>query len=139
PSVVASAASFLSKPFPPSAPAPIPGTIVGPVPMSSTSKIPPCPKQWLDDMQYISPLTLIGTTFALPLDIKTIRRERKKWLTELELNATGLLDFEHYILDKNDLIEFFEKLENPVIAENYAIVVKDKTLDKFLESSELPK
>src|SRR5580658_8316474 len=89
-------------------------------------------------MRYISPVTLFGKAFQPPLDPKTIQRERKKWLAELELSPDGRLQLKHRRVDKNELLEYFETLENPTTVDYHEVVSKDDSLAEFLESQRLP-
>jgi hypothetical protein len=88
-------------------------------------------------MHYLSPATLFGPTFRPPFDIKTIQRERKKLLAELELSGGEVLNHNGQQFTKNELLGYFEELEQENIAYYHSLVNEDAVLVQFLEKKSI--
>ena len=89
-------------------------------------------------MRYLSPASLPDSPLINPSDKKSFQLQKKKLLAELELSATGEITINDRTLSKNDILQFFETLEDETILRYHEAVSKDKTLTAFLENSRLP-
>ena len=90
-------------------------------------------------MRYLSPASLqIGPFDPKPLqtslDAKTIQRERKKLLAELELSGGESLELNGRLFTKNELLAYFDELEQENIAGYHLAVAEDTVLLKFLQT-----
>jgi len=88
-------------------------------------------------MQYLNPVSLLGITLQTPLDTKTIQRERKKLLAELELSGGESLELNGRRFTKNELLAYFDELERENIAGYHLAVLEDAVLIKFLQTGEI--
>jgi len=86
-------------------------------------------------MQYLSPASLIGDSFQPPLDKKAIQLGKKRLLAELELNAGEPIQIRGILLDKNDIIGYFEELQKDNVVEYHQAIEEDIILLGFLEES----
>lgn len=86
-------------------------------------------------MQYLSPVSLLGTDFQSPFDAKTIQRQRKKLLAELELTGGEVLELDGRRMTKNEIIDYFEDLAREDIAAYHLAINEDPILLKFLQTA----
>ena len=89
-------------------------------------------------MRYLSPASLPDSPLINLSDKKSLQLQKKKLLAELELNATGEIKINDRTLSKNDILQYFETLEDETILRYHETVSKDKPLTAFLENSRLP-
>ena len=89
-------------------------------------------------MRYLSPVSLPGISLVDLTDKKSLQLQKKKLLTELELNADGQLRINDRTLSKNDILQYFDTLEDDTILHYHEAISNDKTLVSFLENSRLP-
>ncbi len=90
-------------------------------------------------MRYLSPRLLFGDALPSPLDRKTVQRERKKWLAELELSGGELLELKGHSFSKSELIDYFETLQQESIAAWHVAIADDPVLLTFLEDGIMDK
>jgi len=88
-------------------------------------------------MRYLSPIFLFDGSIPDPLDKKAILLGRKKLLAELELNAGENIDIHGISLSKNDIIDYFDALQQEHIAGYYQLVAGDEVLETFLQDHQL--
>jgi hypothetical protein len=90
-------------------------------------------------MQYISPVFLLDTANPQQLDKKSILLSRKKMLAELELHGGQTVTIKGRQLTKNDIINFFNALQQTNNLAWHVAIAADPVLLKFLEESVLEK
>src|SRR5580658_5833786 len=90
-------------------------------------------------MRYLSPTLLFGEVLPSPLDKKTVQRERKKWLAELELSGGESLELKGHSFSKSEIIEYFETLQQETIAAWHVAIANDPVLLSFLEDGVMDK
>lgn len=88
-------------------------------------------------MQYLSPIVILGENFRSTLDPKLLQRERKRLLAELELEATGTLDLFGRSFTKDQLISFFDNLQQDNIPGYHLAIAEDPILLRFLHDAEI--
>jgi len=88
-------------------------------------------------MRYLSPTSLPDRPSINPPDKKALQLQRRKLLTELELSADGYCVINDRPFSKNDLLEYFETLQEDTILYYHAEVSKDEVLTGFLEQGQL--
>jgi hypothetical protein len=88
-------------------------------------------------MRYLSPAFLFGEALQPPFDPKVIQRERKRLLADLELNGSDMLEVKGQVMTKNEIIDFFDALQNEAFAAYHAAVCEDAVLLRFLQDGEL--
>lgn len=93
--------------------------------------------KYADFMQYISPLSMLGTLNDGEADKKSISLAKKKMLAELELNEGGTLTLDGNELTKNDIINLFDALQQNNELSYHVVVAKDPVLQKFLSQNNL--
>jgi hypothetical protein len=86
-------------------------------------------------MRYLSPTLLFGKNFQLPFDSRTLQRERKKLLAELELTGADALAINGRSFTRNELIDYFEELQQENIATWHLAVADDPVLLRFLQDA----
>jgi hypothetical protein len=84
-------------------------------------------------MRYLPPALLFGSDFQPPFDARTIQRERKKWLAELELAGGEVIMVGGRSFTKNELIDYFDQLSQENIAAWHGAIAEDKVLLRFLQ------
>ena len=90
-------------------------------------------------MQYISPLHFIALSTAGTIDRKDLLLAKKKMLAELELNEGRGIEINGQEVSKNDIICFFDDLQQSADLSYHLAVYKDPVLLKFLEYNTLEK
>lgn len=90
-------------------------------------------------MRYLSPAFLFDGSIPAPLDKKAILLGRKKLLAELELNAGENIDIRGLSLSKNDIIDYFDELQQDSVAAYHQAIAADQPLLGFLEDHLLEK
>jgi hypothetical protein len=88
-------------------------------------------------MRYLSPKFLFGEPLPSPLDRKTVQRERKKWLAELELSGGENLELKGHSFSKSEIIDYFETLQQETIAAWHVAIADDPVLLSFLEDGSM--
>lgn len=88
-------------------------------------------------MQYISPLSLTGTLEDSALDKKSLQLAKKKMLAELELTGNDSITINGRELTKNDILVFFDTLQQSTDLTYHAAIANDPVLLNFLEKNEL--
>jgi hypothetical protein len=83
-------------------------------------------------MRYIAPSTLLGKSLPRYPDTKAIQLERKKLFAELELSGGESIG-----LSKNDIIAYFEELQQEGVPGYHQDIEDDPTLRSFLETATL--
>jgi hypothetical protein len=86
-------------------------------------------------MQYISPFHFLELSATDQIDKKDILLARKKMLAELELNDGNSILVNGKEVSKNDIIRFFDDLQQSTDLSYHVAVYRDKVLLKFLEYS----
>jgi len=86
-------------------------------------------------MHYLGPALLFGTNFQLPFDSRTLQRERKKLLAELELTGGDTVELNGRKFTKNELIDYFEELQQENIAAWHLAIAEDPVLLRFLQDA----
>jgi hypothetical protein len=89
-------------------------------------------------MRYLSPASLSGGSVINLADKKALQLQRKKLLAELELNVDGQLIIKNRTFSKNEILAYFESLEDDTVLGYHEAVGKDTVLVEFLESGWLP-
>ena len=84
-------------------------------------------------MHYLSPALILGENFQLPFDARTLQRERKRWMAELELAGKDVAEVYGREMTKNELIEYFEELQRGEIAAWHFALGGDAVLLRFLQ------
>ncbi|MBS1563991.1 MAG: hypothetical protein JST39_06355 [Bacteroidetes bacterium] len=90
-------------------------------------------------MQYISPLHVIEVPAGSTPDKKDILLAKKKLLAELELNDGQSVDVNGKSFSKNDIIRFFDDLQQASDLSWHNAIYQDKVLLRFLEYNILEK
>jgi hypothetical protein len=90
-------------------------------------------------MRYLSPKLLFGDALPSPLDRKTVQREQKKWLAELQLNGGENLELKGHSFSKSEIIDYFETLQQEKIAACHVAIADDPVLLSFLEDGIITK
>ncbi|TDX00367.1 hypothetical protein [Dinghuibacter silviterrae] len=88
-------------------------------------------------MRYISPSQLTQEALSAPYDRKVLQREKKKLLAELELSEEEGLTIKGRHFSRNDILAYFDELENPAVADYHAAVEADPPLLAFLQGEGL--
>ncbi len=88
-------------------------------------------------MQYISPLSLTGTLEDSALDKKSLLLAKKKMLAELELTGNDSVTVNGRELTKNDILVFFDTLQQSTDLTYHVAIANDPVLLNFLEKNEL--
>ena len=89
-------------------------------------------------MRYLSPNSLPTGPLPNPPDRRSLALLRKKLLAELELSAAGTLIIKDQTYTKNDILEYFETLQNEAVLHHHQLIADDKVLLDFLETGEIP-
>jgi len=89
-------------------------------------------------MRYLSPASLPESPPLSPPDKKAWALLRRKLLAEVELSADGTLSIKGRTFTKNDILEYFEGLQDETILSYHAAVAEDQVLAHFLEASQFP-
>lgn len=89
-------------------------------------------------MQYVSPLSLFADVTSLAPGKQNFTLEKKKMLAELELNG-GSIMVNNQELFKNDIINFFDSLQQDENINYHIIIANDPVLLRFLEHNVLEK
>lgn len=84
-------------------------------------------------MRYLSPTSLPDSPPIDPPDKKALLLQRRKLLAELELSADGILHLKDRPFSRNDILEYFETLQDDTILQYHAALSKDEILLSFLE------
>ncbi len=84
-------------------------------------------------MQYLSPVSILGGSVSVTGDKKNFLLEKKKLLAELELSGGSTVVINGRELSKNDIIQFFDKLQQADDLSYHIAIANDKTLLQFLE------
>ena len=90
-------------------------------------------------MQYISPVSLLETLNIQQLDKKGISLAKKKMLAELDLNGGEAVVINGKELTKNDIIGFFDNLQQTDNLAYHLTIARDPVLLNFLELGILEK
>jgi len=90
-------------------------------------------------MQYISPLHFIELSSADTIDRKDLLLAKKKMLAELELNDGKGIAINGKEVSKNDIIRFFDDLQQSTDLSWHLAIYHDKVLLRFLEYNILEK
>ena len=90
-------------------------------------------------MQYISPLHFIELSSTDTIDRKDLLLARKKMLAELELNEGSGLEINGKEVSRNDIVRFFDDLQQSADLSYHLAIYKDPVLLKFLEYNTLEK
>jgi hypothetical protein len=88
-------------------------------------------------MRYLSPSQLTNETMTVPYDRKNLQREKKKLLAELELSEKDGLLIKGRHFSRNDILAYFDQLEDPVVAAYHAAIEADPVLLAFLQGEGL--
>lgn len=88
-------------------------------------------------MNYISPFHIINFNDIQTPSKEELRRAKKRYLAEFELVETTTINIKGQALDKNDLLNFFTRLEADQDFNFHQIIFQDKPLLGFLERGEL--
>jgi len=88
-------------------------------------------------MRYLSPTSLPDSPPLDPPDKKALMLQRRKLLAELELSANGTLLLKDRPFTRNDILEYFETLQDDTILQYHAALGKDEVLLAFLEEDTL--
>lgn len=88
-------------------------------------------------MQYISPLRYVELSAADTIDRKDLLLAKKKMLAELELNDGRGIEINGKDVSKNDIVRFFDDLQQSADLSYHFEVYKDKALLDFLEHNAL--
>lgn len=88
-------------------------------------------------MRYLSPAFLFGGSLQPPYDKKAVQRERKKLLADLALSGDEGLELNGRHLDKNEIIDYFEELQNDTISSYHAAIADDPVLLTFLQDGRI--
>lgn len=86
-------------------------------------------------MHYLSPASFLGNNFQLPLDARALQRERKRLLADLELTGGDTLELQGRPFTKNELIGYFEELQQGNIATWHLTIAEDPVLLRFLQEA----
>jgi hypothetical protein len=89
-------------------------------------------------MRYLSPASLLDSPLPNPPDQKWLLLQRKKLLTNMELGTDGTLTIKNRSHSKNDILDYFETLQNDTILHYHQVIGNDKVLVDFLEDGQLP-
>jgi hypothetical protein len=84
-------------------------------------------------MQYVSPFSLTETLDEEQFDKKSLSLAKKKMLAELELNGGDSIVINGRELTKNDIVIFFDSLQQTDNLVYHVLVAKDPVLRRFLE------
>jgi len=89
-------------------------------------------------MQYISPLSILGTlSTSDATDKKGLAVAKKKMLAELELNGGSTVFIKGKEFTKNDIVTFFDNIQQSDDLAYHIAVANDVFLLKFLENNTL--
>lgn len=88
-------------------------------------------------MRYISPALLTNGNLSAPYDRKSIQRERKRLLADLQLSDGGGLVVNGEVLDQNDILGYFEQLEREEVVAYHTAIAQDPVLLGFLQDGTL--
>jgi len=88
-------------------------------------------------MRYLSPASLPDGSQFNPSDKKSLQLQKKKLLAEIELSTEGELRINDQTFSKNDILAYFDSLEDENIISYHEAIGKDKTLVRFLETGRL--
>ncbi len=83
-------------------------------------------------MRYVSPVVFFDGNLPHPFDKKAILLQRKKLLAELELNG-DTLDIKGIKWSKNDILQYFEELQDETLLFWHEAITADTNLLTFLE------
>ena len=85
-------------------------------------------------MQYINPYDLLSITILnlSDIDSKTVLREKRRLLHEIELSDTASLNYEGFELTKADCIRAVDELDDRNKREFHFFIFKNKPLNAFL-------
>ena len=86
-------------------------------------------------MHYLSPASFLGDNFQLPLDARALQRERKRLLADLELTGGDTIELQGRHFTKNELIDYFEALQQGNIASWHLAITEDPVLLRFLQDT----
>jgi len=84
-------------------------------------------------MQYISPFALLQTLTPGQADKQSLALAKKKMLAELELNGGAVVTINGNEFTKNDIVNFFDNLQQTGNLSFHIIVANDAVLLRFLE------
>jgi len=90
-------------------------------------------------MHYLSPVSFLGNALQLPFDTRTLQRERKRLLAELQLAGGDTLEINGRPFTRNALIEYFDELQREDISAWHLAVAQDPVLLRFLQEVRLDK
>jgi hypothetical protein len=89
-------------------------------------------------MQYVNPFKAFNLTEDLEsIDNKTLRRLKKRYLAEFELQESTTIQINGKTFDKNGLIFFLEQLQDKNTLHNHFKIFNNKPLLDFLENGNL--
>src|SRR5450631_1583720 len=88
-------------------------------------------------MRYLSLSAVFGHSIPDPLDKKTIQLERKKLFAELELSSSDHIEIHGIPITRNDIIAYFEDLQNDDIIHYHLAIGEDLVLTCFLEDHQM--
>ena len=88
-------------------------------------------------MRYLSPYSLPDSPPISPPDKKALMLQRSKLLAELELSPDRNYHIKNQSLSKNDILEYFETLQDDTILHYHAQLSNDVVLVTFLEEGKL--
>jgi len=84
-------------------------------------------------MNYLNPLLIFGNNYSL--DSKTLQRERKRLMAELELSGGDALILNGRSFTRNELIGYFEELQQENTAAWHQAIAEDPILLRFLQEA----
>ena len=91
-------------------------------------------------MKYLNPLAFLTKMNGGPVDLRdnaALSLLRKKMLAEVELSDDKLLKLDAQLLSKNDLLQFFDRLQSTQELIYHQQVAADPVLLHFLETGEM--
>ncbi len=85
-------------------------------------------------MQYLSPFALFTDNTQDPPDKKAVLLAKKRLFAELELSGNDSIEIGAVPFTKNDIIAWFEELQNDRFFDYHRAIARDKILRSFLEN-----
>ena len=89
-------------------------------------------------MKYLSPFNLLAETLGTVenIDRSTLRKAKKRLLSEFELFEATTIEVSGTLLDKDALLKIFDELESESSLSHHLLIYKNKPLLQFLEAGD---
>lgn len=88
-------------------------------------------------MKYINPFSILGLTPSDNIDRQSLRKLKREWLTEFELQGSVTINLNGQEMDKTAVLKVFDQFDNERLLTHHLTIFKHSSLQAFLENNSL--